>query len=228
MNRLYKVIGVGLISLPLILGFGKAKEHHNINQDKEYHLQLQENVLVGKLEKITKELHLRLSNTELTDFEYNHFVRDLVNSYGILEKKTVMLTDDERYIAELFRNKLSTKKIRGIKDDYILLESTPLSEYAQKDIKAYKRLKSQLVLYLEKKIGKDSIYFNELIFEAIDYVSSSTQDSISRSRIVDIVYPLISDYKNKFNISSEEGIVDILHKRVLDRDRFRKALDKIK
>ena len=209
MRGMYRAIGLGLISLPLILSSGAKSEAADYNSQiqKPRTQQVQvEAPLEGRLETISRNLYHRLSTREVTLGGYFDIVFQQLKSQRILSGDYDKNIENIGDMAALFERKLSTIRLWGINQDYVAIESTPLSDAAKKDITAYERLKIEVGEYLKNKIGKKPISESEFKTLIKNYVFSKLPH-LASSRKGGIAGLLIWTYKNEFNLIPPKKLI---------------------
>lgn len=226
MRRAYKAIGVGLISLPLLFG-GCEKDKVDYNQPQEQKIQQvqADTTLERKLRTISENLSSRLSESEITDRDYSNLILEQLKAEEILTGDYDDNPENIGYMRAIFSMKLSLKDLYGLKNDYLVLESTPVSDKAQEDIAAYEKFKTEIEEYLKQKIGEKAIPQDN--FEAIirDYVFSNLPNDISQYREYrksEITGRLIATFNHKFDIVPSNEIVGNYNKKAIKR-----ALEKV-
>ncbi len=217
---------IGLISLPLILGFyGKNEAHaQQFQQPQTKEVQI-ESDLESKLRIVLKNISSNLSKSEVTSGEYYQIILEQLKSQGILSRdynikhayniiltKTLINNQNAYNIGVmkvLFDEKLKTRFRFGLNATYVALESTPFSDKARKDIGAYEKLKKEVGEYLKQKIGNKPISKENYKSLVQTYVSEKLPPKFNKlppnvnfSRKYQIIGLLESIYRPEFNIIS--------------------------
>lgn len=133
--------------------------------------------LVDKLEPVCINLQNRLSQGALTSTEYSEFVHEQFKSQNILP---VLSYQEASILEEMLSYRLLTKEIKGLFQDYIVNESTPLSDAVNNDISEYEKIKTEVVADLinQKKPTK---------WSARDYLNSVRELILSKNPSLPLV-----------------------------------------
>lgn len=211
MRGLYKAIGVGLVSLPLILGgCGERKADYKQQEPVAKQVQLEPQVRLtpiseSELETISTNLYSRLSKGEITSRDYDKFVFEQLKSLGVVPPEIsgwyIGSTLEAKYMADFFGNRLRLKILQGLNQFYLVLDSVPISDVAKKDIDAYERIKTEVGKYLERKVGKKQISADEFGILIQEYVLTKIPN-LSLGKRFDLARSLSENYIGKFNVIS--------------------------
>lgn len=197
MNKFYRTVGIGLISLPLLVGCGKKEGVEQVQLEP---------ITESKLEIMLSHFRSRFSYRQTTLSEYSDLIFEELKSQKLLagdrySGDNAIITSS---MAELFQKKLSVKVSRGLNDWYITSDSTIsgspyLSDKAKEDIAAYEQIKTEVGQYLAQKVGKKPV--SSEVFETLiqEYVILK-HSNLGLGKAFDIARDLKDTYKKNFNV----------------------------
>ena len=136
---------------------------------------MSELTLECKMRKVLGNITERLSQSEIENKEYGHFVFAQLSEQGILVGEYNV--DNARAVGEIGTNlieKLSSEKLTGIKTEYYMLKSTQLSEQASEDVNGYKTLVKNTVEHVRESLNGEKAHSDIVSKLATDYINSQT------------------------------------------------------
>lgn len=210
--------GVAAATSPLWLGAYacKKKDKSTLVQKSVQEVEVDPS-LVSKLEIILNNVKTGLSAKELTVDEYRKFIFEQLKIQEFLSGSYIKNISDLEFMKEMFDEKLSTQYLTGLENDYVILESTPISQKTEDDTSRYRYFKGGVLTHLKDAIGEEEVPYFKYISEIERYVSTSLPSSINPVRKVGVVVHLVQELESEFNIRESQ----------LKVETIRKALEKI-
>lgn len=211
-----KTAAVAAATSPLWLASYGCKEKEVLGGQTEV-----DPILVSKLETILNNVNSRLLKKEIPTTEYDDFIFEQLKSQGLLSGDIYGNASGRDFIKVQIDERLSTQRIFGLDNDYIVLESTSYSQKAKDDINAYKWFKAEVRSILQDLMGSKEV--SQFKYESIiETCANGNLQSVRPSRRITVRCNLVEDLESEFNIrKSHEYIGD-----KYTREDVRKALEK--
>ena len=168
---------------------------------------MSEQTLEQKMGKILCNIAGRLSESEMKEKEYDHYV------FAQLSEQEILIggydLDNGRAVGEigegLFR-KLSSKILIGIESNYYMLKSTQLSEQASEDINGYETLVKNTVGHVQESLNGEKAHADTVSKLATDYINSQTGeiDLLRQEYIVGTMSHKLEEFKTRIKLPQRD------------------------
>ena len=167
---------------------------------------MSEQTLEQRLGTILKNIVTRLSKSEITENDYHHLVFAQLSEQEILTKRYNFIS--AKITGELgtrLQNKLSTKQLIGIENNYILLKDKPLSRDARDDVDKYETLVNLIVEHVRDTLNGEKTDKKEISEIAMEYISKLTPelDPIRRGYLLGSMTTQLDEFKRKTAVATD-------------------------
>ena len=168
---------------------------------------MSELTLECKMRKVLGNITERLSQSEIENKEYGHFVFAQLSEQGILVGEYNV--DNARAVGEIGTNlieKLSSEKLTGIKTEYYMLKSTQLSEQASEDVNGYQTLIKNTVEHVRQTLDGEKANMKVISLFAQDYIESNTPelDPVRRGYLLGTMGDKLKQFETKVHPKIEQ------------------------
>ncbi|MBS3090426.1 hypothetical protein J4433_01510 [Candidatus Pacearchaeota archaeon] len=159
--------------------------------------------LESKLSGIVSDFKNRLAEGEISckpglNREYFDYIESILKKSGISNNTSGGIG----YMTAILENKLGIKRISGIKRDYFVRETTPLSESAREDMGEYDKLKKEVGSYLKDVVGQSEILAENFKRIIEGYVSRRLSPDSAEYKI--FIPKMLGTYESQFNVVTPE------------------------
>jgi len=173
---------------------------------------MQGETLDDKLDIIEDAITSRLGESALSDTSYRSFLKRHLRSQGLLGPRYDLFGNAGiagQYSA-MFRQRIPTTPLKGLKRDYETLESTILSPRVQDDVDHFQRLQDELGEYLREVIGEQPVserdYKRQINLFTLKYLRNNRK-IIGIFQFAGLKGWLGAHYKKDFNITPKQEYI---------------------